>query len=110
MTETKTKQPPPGRDAKSGRFVKGNKLSLGNPFARKAAEMRQAIYAAISAEDMRRVIATLKEQAIAGDLKAIALLLDRVLGTAQAGIDLLEKIERLEAALLQTDSGKDVLQ
>lgn len=87
-----------GRD-KGGRFTKGNKAARGNPYTRKAAAMRKALYTAITADDIKRIVDTLKEQAIAGDLKAIALLFDRVLGTAQAGIDLLERLEKLEALL-----------
>ena len=61
--------------------------------------MRKALYTAITADDIKRIVDTLKAQAIAGDLKAIALLFDRVLGTAQVGIDLLERLEKLEALL-----------
>lgn len=96
--QTKPEPEQTGRAA-NGRFTKGNKAAAGNPYTRKAAAMRKALYTAITADDIKRIVATLKAQAIAGDLKAIALLFDRVLGTAQAGIDLLERLEKLEALL-----------
>ena len=90
--------------AKNGRFTKGNKAAAGNPYTRKAAAMRKALYNAITSEDIKRIVTTLKEQAIAGDLKAIALLFERVLGTAQAGIDLLERLEKLEALIDEAEA------
>ena len=69
--------------------------------------MRKALYTAITADDIKRIVDTLKAQAIAGDLKAIALLFDRVLGTAQAGIDLLERLEKLEALLEAAEASGD---
>ena len=86
-------------DEKTGRFTKGNKAARGNPYTRKAAAMRKALYNSVTAADITRIVDTLKEQAIAGDLKAITLLLDRLLGTAGTGIDLLERLEKLEAIL-----------
>ena len=93
-----------GRD-NLGRFAPGNKAGKGNPqtrkgnpYTRKAAELRRALYSAVTAEDMRRIVETMKRQALAGNLKAIELLLNRVLGTANQGIDLLERLEALEAA------------
>lgn len=90
-------------DEKNGRFTAGNKAAKGNPYTRKAAAMRKALYASVSADDIRRIVDTLKEQAIAGDLKAITILLDRLLGTAGTGIDLLERLETLEAMLDNTN-------
>lgn len=94
-----------GRDA-GGKFVPGNKAAKGNPYTRKAAAMRKAMYNAVSAEDMRRIVGQLKSQALAGDLKAITLLLDRMLGTAQTGLDLLERLEALEALLEENTGGE----
>ena len=92
------KKPQPGRTA-GGQFAKGNQAAKGNPYTRKAAEMRKALYSAVTADDIRQIVETLKAQAIRGDLKAIAILFDRVLGTAQAGIDLLEQVEQLQDTL-----------
>ena len=86
-------------DKKTGRFTKGNTAAKGNPYTRKAAQMRKALYNSVTAADITRIVETLKAQAIAGDLKAITLLLDRLLGAAGTGIDLLERLEKLEALL-----------
>lgn len=86
-------------DAKTGRFTKGNKAAAGNPYTKKAAELRRALYSSITTQDIKNIVANLKEQALAGDLKAISLLLDRLLGTIATGIDVLERMEKLEEML-----------
>lgn len=83
----------------NGRFIAGNKAAKGNPYTRKAAAMRRALYNSVSAEDIRRIVATLKRQATAGNLKAITILLDRLLGSAGTGIDLMERLEKLDNLL-----------
>lgn len=88
----------PDRD-ENGRFIAGNKAAKGNPYAKKAAAMRKALYSSVSADDIRRIVATLKRQAAAGNLKAITILLDRLLGSAGTGIDLLERLEKLDNLL-----------
>lgn len=88
----------PDRD-ENGRFIVGNKAAKGNPYAKKAAAMRKALYSSVSADDIRRIVATLKRQAAAGNLKAITILLDRLLGSAGTGIDLLERLEKLDNLL-----------
>ena len=58
-----------------GRFAMGNKASPGRPPGRGAvAEMRLTL-----ATDLDKIIETLRAQALAGDLQAIRILLDRVL-------------------------------
>lgn len=98
----------PDRD-ENGRFIAGNKAAKGNPYARKAAAMRRALYNSVSAEDIRRIVATLKRQAAAGNLKAITILLDRLLGSAGTGIDLLERLEKLDNLLNEQreEAGED---
>lgn len=86
-------------DAKTGRFTAGNKAAKGNPYTKKAAELRKALYTSVTAQDIKRIVDNLKEQALSGDLKAISLLFDRLLGTIATGIDILERLERLEMAL-----------
>ena len=87
-----------------GRFTKGNTAARGNPYTRKAGEFRKALFASVTAKDIR-------EQAKAGDLKAIALFLDRTLGTAQnCGRDRLERLEQAEQTIEETallDGGED---
>lgn len=94
-----------GRD-KSGKFTKGNTAAAGNPYTKKAAELRKALYQSVTGKDIARIVEQLKQQAIDGDLKAISLLFDRLLGTPQMGIDLAERIEKLEQLLMDGDGDK----
>lgn len=85
-----------------GRFKAGNQAARGNPYARKAGEFRKALFASVSTKDIKAVIDQLKAQAIGGDLKAIALFLDRILGTANnCGLDLLERLEQAENSIAE---------
>ena len=95
----------PNHDKKTGRFTAGNKAARGNPYTRKAAAIRKALYSSVTADDIRQIVATLKAQAISGDLKAITVLFDRILGTPQTGIDLLERLEKLEVQLGGAETG-----
>jgi hypothetical protein len=69
----------PQRDA-HGRFVAGNGGGPGNPFGRYTAQLRVALLAAITEEDMQAVAQKLIEQAKAGSLPAIKLLLQYAIG------------------------------
>ena len=63
-----------GRSA-AGRFARGNRASPGRPPGRgPVAEMR-----ALLATDLDKIIDTLRAQALAGDVQAIRIVLDRVL-------------------------------
>mgnify|MGYP003294739890 CR=1 FL=1 len=96
------------KDKKTGRFTAGNKAAKGNPYVKKAAEFRKALYTAVTAQDIKRIVDKLKAQAMAGDLKAISLLLDRLLGSIATGIDVLERMEKLEALLEEkTESAEE---
>ena len=64
-----------GHDSK-GRFTKGNKCARG----RRVTDLRRALLAAVSPEDMRQIAEKLAEMAKSGDLVAAGLLFDRVLG------------------------------
>jgi hypothetical protein len=70
---------PAGRDAK-GRFTAGNRGGPGNPFARRAAELRSAFLAAATPEDMQRICQRLITMAALGDLVAAKLVLGYLLG------------------------------
>jgi hypothetical protein len=83
--ETVTR-PNANQDAQ-GRFVKGNKLGRGNPFARRLAAMRQAFAEAVSAEDLQALAKSLYERAIAGDNAAAVLVLAYVVGKPQRVVD-----------------------
>lgn len=64
-----------GHDAR-GRFTRGNKCGQG----RKVTELRRALLAAVTPDDLACVAARLLEMAKEGDLNAAALLFDRLLG------------------------------
>lgn len=71
-----------GRDA-SGRFAPGN---AGGPGAiahersKRARELRQALHAAVTPEDIAAVARALVDRAKAGDVAAARELLDRIIG------------------------------
>ena len=69
--------------AKSGRFAKGNKGGPGNPHADSVAKLRSTMMKAVTPAKMKAVVAKLIELAETGDIKAIDLLLNRVLGKIQ---------------------------
>lgn len=87
---------------KNGQFTKGNKAARGNPYTKKAAALRKALYNSVTTQDIQQIVDNLKAQAIAGDLKAISLLLDRLLGSIATGIDVMERMEKLEQMLTDT--------
>ena len=84
----------PERDNK-GRFQKGNHAGKGNPYFQRVASLRKELYNCVSPKDMRALIDVLKKKALDGDVKAITLLLDRVLGPSVA-LDVWERLEKLE--------------
>jgi hypothetical protein len=65
----------------NGRFAKGNPGGVGNPFARKMAEMRQAARDAVSEEDIKEIMAKMAEKAKQGDTAAARLVLAYAVGT-----------------------------
>src|SRR5207244_3383920 len=75
-----------GRDA-NGRFVKGNPGGPGNPFARKVAALRKALINFVTVDDMKHVAFILKEKAMSGDLAAIKLLFQYVVGKPTETVD-----------------------
>lgn len=82
------------RDTK-GRFQAGNRAGKGNPYIQRVAALRKALYECVTPEDMRALIDVLKKKALDGDVKAITLLLDRLLGPSVA-LDVWERLEKLE--------------
>jgi hypothetical protein len=93
--------------SKNGQFTKGNTAARGNPYTKKAAAMRKALYQSVTAQDIQRIVEELKAQALNGDLRAISLLFDRLLGTITTGIDVLERMEKLEALLEEKQGGEE---
>jgi hypothetical protein len=69
----------PPRDAK-GRFAPGNPGGPGNPFARQVAKLRSALVNCVTEADMVRIAEDLMVKARMGDLAAIKLLFQYVLG------------------------------
>lgn len=67
----------------NGRFAVGNKMGRGNPHIDKVGKLRAAMFSAVSEKDMKKVFRKLVELAESGDIKAIDLLLNRVLGKPQ---------------------------
>jgi len=86
---------PNGRDS-AGRFLPGHPGGPGNPFARRVAELRSALLSAVSAEDLRDIIAAMIGAAKNGDVAAAKLVFERVLGQPEAA-DLLQQVAELEA-------------
>ena len=76
-----------GRDPANGRFVKGNKASFGNPFARRAAALRQAFQDAVTPADMLALGRRLFAAALRGDWQAAKLVLLFVLGRPPAAVN-----------------------
>jgi hypothetical protein len=75
-----------GRDAQ-GRFVPGNKVARGNPFARRMARLRSRALAAVSGPDLEAIVRQLAVAAKAGDVAAAKVLLPYLLGRPPEAID-----------------------
>ena len=69
----------PGRDCK-GRFTAGNTLCRGNPFARRVAALRTTMLERVTPEAMGDITDALIARARVGELAAIKLLFDYVVG------------------------------
>ena len=91
-----------GRD-KRGRFGPGNKSGTGNPYAKRVAQLRSAMIATVTEQDIAEVITKMLELAKGGDMVAAKELLLRTLGKPTEA-DLLERIERLERKLLNSEA------
>ncbi|HMF10648.1 MAG TPA: hypothetical protein VKE94_00025 [Gemmataceae bacterium] len=85
-TASEKTKPNTGRGA-NGRFAAGNPGGPGNPYARKVAELRQALVNFVTAEDMKEIALVLKEKAKMGNLAAIKLLYQYALGKPLAPTD-----------------------
>jgi len=78
--------------------VKGCKGGPGNPLGKRIAQLRTAIIEAVSEDDVRRIVQSLVRKAIEGDTHAAAILFERTVGKPLE-IDVIERLEQLEAAL-----------
>ena len=86
-----------GRDER-GRFAQGNPGGPGNPHVRRVAQLRAAVMAATTVEQVQEVMERLRELALEGDVRAAVAWLDRV-GIRADTADLEERVAEMEAAL-----------
>ncbi|MCH7720374.1 MAG: hypothetical protein IH988_05215 [Planctomycetes bacterium] len=89
-----------GRDPATGRFLPGWKGGSGNPHAKLVGKLRAAMLAAVDEAAIRRVVEALIKKAEGGNVPAVRELLDRCIGKPHE-TDLIERIERLEATLVE---------
>ncbi len=102
----------PGERGADGRWLPGNPGGPGNPLAKRTAEIRQAVYDAVTAEDLRAIVKALVAQAKAGDVPAAREVLDRLLGKSVQAVKVSDAEERpaltftfIEATPPATDTG-----
>lgn len=88
-----------------GRFVKGWRGGPGNPMAKRVNDLRMALLAAVTPEDLREVIHALLGKAKRGDVAAIKELLDRCIGRPLEPGDILEQIAELKAYAESVEHG-----
>lgn len=74
------------RDGK-GRFLPGTAAGPGNPRLRRLGSLQRAVTEAITPEDISRVLQTLRDLALSGDVGASKVLLERVLGKPTTAAD-----------------------
>jgi hypothetical protein len=75
-----------GRTA-TGRFAKGNKCGLGNPFARRLGKLRTAALDAATEEDVVAIFKKLYQLAMIGDVAAAKVYLDYMIGKPRPAVD-----------------------
>jgi hypothetical protein len=88
-----------GRDER-GRFARGNPGGPGNPFARQAAALRQAVYAVVKPEVVQQLMEMLVQRALGGDLAALKLLLLYAVGRPTEAVNP-DTLDQEEWRLLQ---------
>ena len=75
-----------GRDAK-GRFAPGNQGGPGNPFGRRVGELRKAMLAAVSDDDIQAIMRAMIERAKEGHVQAAKLVLSYSIGMPTDTVD-----------------------
>ncbi len=83
-----------------GRFTKGNRAAVGNPFARRMAKLRSVVLDAVSEDDLRAIAQKLVMQAKDGDAAAAKLLLLYAIGKPAKAVDP-DRLDLEEWRLLQ---------
>jgi hypothetical protein len=91
------KPPPANVRGPGGRFAPGNPGGIGNPHAKAVGQLRAAMMASVTPDDVREVVKGLVRAAKVGEPWAVREFLDRLFGKPEA-FDLVEKLEALEAA------------
>jgi len=91
----------------NGDFAPGNQIGKGqgNPYAKKVAAIRAALFDAVTPADISEVVAKILAQAKAGDMIAARELLDRLLGKPKQTmeVDGLLQVAKLYSAAAPTD-------
>ncbi|MBP7936333.1 MAG: hypothetical protein KA354_16965 [Phycisphaerae bacterium] len=85
------------RDA-GGKFLPGNRVAKGNPFAKKVAALRSVLLRTVKASDLKEMVRKLVSAAKDGDTVAAREVLNRLLGPA-IQVDILQRLEDVEARL-----------
>jgi hypothetical protein len=105
MSESPSSTASNGRGS-GGRFLPGNKLAQGNPFAKRVGELRQTLFDAVCADDLKAVVLKLVENAKNGDMASVKELLSRLLGPPESS-DLIERLEQLEATIKELADNRE---
>lgn len=104
---------PPDQDAKSGRFLPGNRAGKGNPNLKRGKELRAAVREAVSPDELKAVLRELLKLAQGGDINAGRLLFSYVLGRPReqdAGDVISLDLPRIESAENLAAAGGKVLE
>src|ERR1700687_3237846 len=86
LAEEQQAADPSGRDTR-GKYATGNPGGPGNPFARRVAQLRAILVETVTDEELRIVAGQLMVKAKFGDLAAIKLLFQYVLGKPAATVN-----------------------
>jgi len=71
-----------------GKFTKGNPGGPGNPYAKQSAELRAALYKAVTPKDIEEIAEKLVLKAKRADVPAVKELFDRLWGKAPQDVNL----------------------
>ena len=85
-----------GGRGSGGRFAPGNKLGRGNPYNKRACELRAALFRAVDDAGMQKAAAAVLDKAKNGNIVAFRELCDRTIGKAVA-TDILDRLAAIEA-------------
>jgi hypothetical protein len=112
-TDTATEQQGNDRDAR-GRFTKGNAGGPGNPFARQVTLLRASLVHSVTPQEIIRIGDALKEKALGGDVAAIKLFFQYVLGKPAETLDpdriAVDEWQKLRDAAIDPQAAADVVQ